>query len=115
MPSFTVIGFGTGESERDADFIKRISDATLESLLLLASMPEKMALAPIIHVRRVRGEDRSFGHQGTQYSSVYYLNEPAALMCRELGLSLPFIGEADSMPDEASYEMQAHYLPADER
>lgn len=61
MRLLTVIGFGNEEEdlERDAQFVKRISDATLESLSLLSSEPEKMALAPVVEVRRMRGEDQS--------------------------------------------------------
>lgn len=114
MGLITVIGFGSGEDDlrADAEFIRRIGDATVESLLLLAAEPEKLPLAPVAVVRRMRGEEQSFGPEATLYSSVYFLNAEAVAMCREKGLRLAVIGEADSMPDETSYEMQAHYLPS---
>lgn len=117
MLYFTVIGFGREKDglAGDAEFLKRISDATLESLLLLAAQPEKLEVAPIIEVSRMKGQEQRFGPEGAQYGSIYFLNEAAFAMCRELGLSLPVIGQVESMPGEVSYEMQAHYLPLEHR
>jgi hypothetical protein len=32
-------------------------------------------------------------------------------MCEDLGMNLRIIGGMDEMPDEVSYDLEAHYLP----
>lgn len=115
MSRITVLGFTLEDESEEDEFIRQISDATVESLLILASAPEKMASAPVVDVRRMRGLQQSLEPEGEKYKSIYYLNEAAVEMCRERAVSLPVIGEVEEMPRESSYELQAQYLPVEHR
>jgi hypothetical protein len=50
--AITVVGFADEEGE--AEFIRRISDATLNTLLAMHAEPEKDPHPPVIHVCRLR-------------------------------------------------------------
>lgn len=115
MSRVTVIGFGLDQSDKESEsnFIRLIDDITIESLLAIATQTEKAPKARIITVRRLKSTDQRFGN--SSYSSVYFLNEAAADMCADMGISLPVIGEAEHMPGESSYEIQAYYLPQKHR
>lgn len=113
MSHITVIGFESTQEglDRESDFIRRINDTTVESLLAIATQTEKSAHARIIIVRRMKSSDQRFGDSQESYASVYFLNEAAAWMCNDIELPLSIIGEVDEMPVKASYEIQAYYLP----
>lgn len=117
MSRVTVIGFeaSQGGLDRETDFIRRINDATLQSLLAIATQTERSAYARIITVRRMKSQDQRFGDSATSYSSIYFLNQAAAEMCSEIDLQLPVIAQTDEMPVKASYEIQAYYLPHQHR
>lgn len=117
MSHITVIGFESTQEglDRESDFIRRINDTTVESLLEIATQTEKSAHARIIIVRRMKSSDQCFGDSQQSYASVYFLNEAAADMCKDIELPLLIIGEVDEMPVKASYEIQAYYLPAQYR
>lgn len=113
MNGITVIGFESTQEglDRESDFIRRINDTTVESLLAIATQTERSAHAKVIIVRRMKALDQRFGDLSESYASIYFLNEAAAEMCRDIDLSLTIIGEVDEMPVKASYEIQAYYLP----
>jgi hypothetical protein len=117
MSHTTVIGFESTQEgiDRETDFIRRINDTTVESLLEIARETEKSVHARIIIVRRMKSLDQRFGDSQQNYASVYFLNEAAADMCKDIELPLLIIGETDEMPIKASYEIQAYYLPAQYR
>lgn len=117
MSQVTVIGFESSQAglDRERDFIRTINDATLQSLLTIARHTGVSPYARIITVRRMKAEIQRFGDPPDRYSSVYFLNQAAVDMCEEIELKLPKIGEADEMPAQASYEIQAYYLPFEHR
>lgn len=111
MTEITIIAFGKDDNEldRDSDFIRSVSDVTVVSLLALAKDPAKHAHADIVDIRGLRAPESYPQYAG--YSAVYFLNEAALKMCREAGIELNVIGSASAMPEESSFQLQAHYLP----
>ena len=109
MSAITVIGFVDDESE--TEFVRRISDATLNTLLAMRAAPEADLPPPVIHVCRLRSPRQQLGPQARDYRAAYALNEAAVAMCEDLGLTPRVIGGMDEMPDEVSYDLEAHYLP----
>jgi hypothetical protein len=98
-----------------ADFIRRISDATVEALLSLSSAHENMPAIPIVQVRRIATGNRRLYSEYNQYSSLFYLNEAALEMCRDLNVEVSVVGEAEAMTEEASFDLEAYYLPLAQR
>ena len=109
MSTIAVIGFVDEEGE--TKFIRRISDATLNTLLAMHAAPGHDLSPAVIHVCRLRSPRQQLGPQARDYRAVYALNEAAVAMCEDLGMSLKIIGGMDEMPDEVSYDLEAHYLP----
>jgi hypothetical protein len=93
------------------DFIRRIGDATVESLLYLSSMRGQMPGVAIVQVRGIGKSNRQLYSRYHQYSTLFYLNEAAVEMCRDLRLPLTLLGEVEAMSEEASYDLEAYYLP----
>ena len=113
MSHVTVVGFVDEES--DAGFVRQLSDATLASLLSLHAAPEKNEQSPIVKVCRLKSPRQQFGAKSKDYVAVYCLNAAAVAMCEDLDITLTIIGEMDDMPDEVSYDLEAHYLPKEVR
>lgn len=113
MSKVTVVGF-TNEDE-EIEFVRRVSDATLQALLALHAAPERSEQAPVVKVCRLQSPRREFGPKGDDYAAVYCLNDVAVQMCEDLKLSLQVIGELDEMPIEVSYDLEAHYLPKERK
>ena len=109
MSAITVIGFV--EEEGETEFVRRISDATLNTLLAMHAAPGHGLSPAVIHVCRLRSPRQQVGPQARDYRSVYALNEAAVSMCEDLGISLSVLGKMDAMPDEVSYDLEAHYIP----
>jgi hypothetical protein len=98
-----------------ADFIRRIGDATVESLLYLSSMREQLPEVAIVQVRGIGKGNRQLYSRYHQYSTLFYLNEAAVEMCRDLNLPLTLLGEAEAMSEESSYDLEAYYLSLGQR
>jgi hypothetical protein len=113
MNDVTVIGFVDEESE--VEFVRQISDATLNSLLSMRSTPEKPVAAPVVKICRLKSPRQQFGPQSQSYSAIYCLNNEAVEMCRDLDIALRVIGAWNEMPEEVSYDLEAHYLTKAER
>lgn len=118
MSEISVIGFLDEESE--AAFVRRISEATLETLLTLHSQsgkPGKSADAAIderaivVRVCRLKFPRQQFGAPSRDFAAVYCLNAAAARMCEDLDINLPILGTLAAIPDELSYDLEAYYLP----
>jgi hypothetical protein len=97
------------------DFIRRISDATVEALLSLSAARENMPTIPIVQVRRIATGNRRFYSVYNQYSSLFYLNEAALEMCKDLNIEVSVVGEAETMTEEASFDLEAYYIPLAQR
>jgi hypothetical protein len=113
MSKFSIAGFKDEESA--FDFIRRIGDATVASLLSLSSAREKMPAVSIVQVRRIGKGNRSLYSEHHQYSSLFYLNDAAMAMCEDLGLPVSIVGEAEAMSEESSYDLEAYYVPLAQR
>jgi hypothetical protein len=98
-----------------ADFIRRISDATVEALLSLPSARADLPTIPIVQVRRIATGNRRLYNEYNQYSSLFYLNEAALEMCKDLNVEVSVVGEADAMTEEASFDLEAYYIPLAQR
>ena len=113
MSKFVIAGF-QGEEDEFA-FIRRIGDATVEALLYLSSLREKPPSASVVQVRKIARGNRQLYSRHPAYSALFYLNGTAVEMCRDLGVSLNLVGEVSEMTDEASYDLEAEYLPRSQR
>jgi hypothetical protein len=113
MSQVSIAGFKDEESV--SDFIRRIGDATVASLLYLSSAREKMPAISIVQVRRIGKGNRSLYSQHHQYLSLFYLNEAAVEMCEDLELAVSIVGEAEAMSEESSYDLEAYYVSLAQR
>lgn len=113
MNKISIAGF-TDEAAV-ADFIRRISDATVESLLYLSSSRQNPPAVAIVQVRAIGKSNRQFYSKYHQYSSLFYLNEAAVAMCEDLNLGLNLVGEAETMSEEPSFDLEAYYVALAER
>ena len=113
MSKFLIVGFDNEESE--FAFIRRIGDATIESLLYCSRVEERPTSIPIVQVRKIATGNRQFYSQYHAYSALFYMNETAVEMCQDAGLTLTVVGEVEVMTDEASYDLEAEYLPLSQR
>lgn len=97
---------------KDIAFQGATLSATEESLKLLMVAPNKLSVAPLVEVRTYPNTTTAVPiEEYDQYSKVYFLNDAAMQMCKELGLSLPIIAEVEGVPDEYGYQVRGHYLP----
>ena len=113
MNKVSIAGFTDEESV--SEFIRLIGDATVASLLHLSSAGEKKTAGSIVQVRRIGKGNRSLYSEHHQYSSLFYLNEAAIEMCRDLGLALSIAGHAEAMSEELSYDLEAYYVTLAQR
>jgi hypothetical protein len=113
MSKVLIAGFRDEESA--SDFIRCIGDATVESLLYLSTVRKKMPAIPIVQVRRIAAGNRRLYSQHKQYSSLFYMNEAAIGMCQDLGISISVVGESAGMTEEASFDLEAYYIPFAQR
>lgn len=113
MNNFSIAGFT--DEEASADFIRRIGDATVASLLYLSSRPQKLPADAIVQVRRIGKGNRQLYSEHHQYSSLFYLNEAAMAMCADLNLVLTIVGETEAMSEESSYDLEAYYVALAQR
>ena len=113
MRQIFIAGFRDEPSE--FDFIRRIGDATIESLLYLSASGEKPSPIPIVQVRKIATGNRRLYSQHATCSALFYLNQTAVEMCEDLGVGLNILGEVEEMTDEASYDLEAEYLPVSQR
>jgi hypothetical protein len=110
---YSIAGFT--EEAAVAEFIRRIGDATVASLLYLSSTRQKMPAVAIVQVRRIGTCNRQLYSQHHQYSSLFYLNEAAMAMCADLNLALTMVGQAEAMSEASSYDLEAYYVTLAER
>ena len=110
-----VIIAGFQDEEAVSDFIRRIGDATVASLLYLSSARDKMPAVSIVQARRIGKGNRQLYSQHPQYSSLFYLNEAAMAMCEDLGVAIAIVGEVEAMSEESSYDLEAYYVSLAER
>lgn len=113
MGNIFIAGFKDEESV--SEFIRLIGDATVASLLYMSSAGERKPTVSIVQVRRIGKGNRSLYSEHHQYSSLFYLNEAAMEMCKDLGLTLSIIGEAEAMSEESSYDLEAYYVTLAQR
>jgi hypothetical protein len=113
MSKVVIAGFRDEESA--LDFIRRITDATVESLLYLSTLRKKMPAIPIVQVRRIAIANRRLYSEHKQYSSLFYVNEAAIGMCKDLDISISIVGESAGMTEEAGFELEAYYMPFAQR
>lgn len=113
MSPFIIAGFRNESSE--FAFIRRIGDATIESLLEVSRLAEKPATIPIVRVRKIAKGNRRLYSTHSHYTALFYLNRTAVEMCEDLGVELMILEEAESLTDEASYDLEAEYLPLSQR
>jgi hypothetical protein len=113
MSPFIIAGFPDESSE--FAFIRRIGDATIESLLQVAALPEKPAAIPIVRVRKIAKGNRRLYSTYNSYTALFYLNQTAVEMCEDFGIQLMILEEAEFLTDEASYDLEAEYLPLSQR
>lgn len=117
MSKVTIVGFTYEISEvaRHKEFLARTNQATADAFQYLVAHPQKMATSPIADIRRLFIPENETIKEYEDYSSVYFLNDIALMMCQDIALSLNIIGETDNLPHYYSYQLQAYYLPLAER
>ena len=99
------------QTQEEAEFLRQISDATLDSLLSMHAAREKAGDLPVVKICRLKKPRQQYGPQSKDYSALYCLNNEALAMCEDLQLSLQILGEVNDLPTEVSYDLEAHYLP----
>jgi hypothetical protein len=113
MSKVLIAGFK--EEAAETEFMRRISDATIESLLFMSAAKETTPLVTIVQVRRIAKGNRRLYSEHQPYAALFYLNEAAVAMCEDLDFSMNYVGEAEAMSEEASFDLEAYYVPLQQR
>jgi hypothetical protein len=113
MSKIVIAGFKNEQAE--FEFIRRVGDATVAALLYFSSLSEKPSPVPIVQVRKIANGNRRLYSQHNPYCALFYLNQTALEMCEEAGVALEIVAEVEEMTDEASYDLEAEYLPLSQR